>query len=458
MNKEDIKLYEAVYLATTRCNCRCKHCAANLHTGKENELSSKKLIERYEESELLKRNSIAVAGGEPFIKEDIEEFICYLDKKKIPCVITTNGWFTEKIESLLNHLENTDTIRFSISIDGVGEVHDKIRGVRGCYDRALKSVKLIKSRNFEVQVNMVAQKDNYMSISEMKKVFGELGVPLNVIPKFKVDNEEFEFNEEQIKKVYPDIYLPREKKLLLSKGEYIIQNNCHAGKNTWLLDSNGDIYTCNGGFCSVNKEKYIIGNLRDTSFDDIFFSERAQFVFENVVSNCKGCANCCDMEREVTEFGYSTELNVEEASILKEYINNKCTMEDISCDNFNWNELECDNIGKYKWMKRKKASVFVKVPLDYSRLSIKFFNFCDTNELGEKVWIDCYVNGKELGKQECVLGEQEYCIKIDDLNLPVDELVQVSICSNLLWTPRDRGMGEDKRSLGLAIREITIGD
>ena len=62
MKKDDIKLCEAVYLATTRCNCRCKHCAANLHTGKENEISSQKLIERYEVSTFLKRNSIAVSG------------------------------------------------------------------------------------------------------------------------------------------------------------------------------------------------------------------------------------------------------------------------------------------------------------------------------------------------------------------------------------------------------------
>lgn len=148
MNKDDIKLCEALYLATTRCNCRCKHCAANLHTGKENEMSSKKLIERYEESDLLQKNSISLGGGEPFIKEDIEEFICYLDKKKIPCIISTNGWFTKKIENLLNCLENMDIIRFSVSIDGIGEVHDKIRGLKGCYDRALESVKLIKSRNF----------------------------------------------------------------------------------------------------------------------------------------------------------------------------------------------------------------------------------------------------------------------------------------------------------------------
>lgn len=458
MNKDDIKLCEALYLATTRCNCRCKHCAANLHTGKENEMSSKKLIERYEESDLLQKNSISLGGGEPFIKEDIEEFICYLDKKKIPCIISTNGWFTKKIENLLNCLENMDIIRFSVSIDGIGEVHDKIRGLKGCYDRALESVKLIKSRNFQVQVNMVAQKDNYTQISEMKKIFGELNVPLNIIPKFKVDGEEFEFNEEQIKEIYPEIYLPREKKLLLSKGEYVIENNCHAGKNSWLLDSNGDIYTCNGGFCSVDKEKYIIGNLQEMPFDEIFLSEYAQNVFENVIRNCSGCANCRDVEREVTEFGYSTELNTEEVSLLKEYISNRCMMEDISCDNFNWNELECDNIGKYKWMKRKRANVFVKVPLGYSGLTIKFFNFCDINEKGEKVWIDCYVNGKELGKRECVLGEQEYNVKIDDLNLPVDELVQVSICSNLVWAPKDRGMGEDIRSLGLAIREVTIGN
>ena len=214
------KLCEFLYLSTTRCNCRCKHCSPSLYTGKENEMSSKELIQRYEESGYLQNNTISLAGGEPFVKADIEEFILYLDKKKIPCIISTNGYFTEKIEKLLEQLEDCSTIKFSISIDGIGAVHDEIRGVKGVYERAIKSASLIKEKGFGVQINMVAQKANIKDIPKMKKMFAEMGIPLNVIPKFKVGDEPFEFDTEEIREVYPYIQHPREKKLLLSRGEY----------------------------------------------------------------------------------------------------------------------------------------------------------------------------------------------------------------------------------------------
>ena len=142
---EQRKLCEYLYLAATRCNCRCRHCTPKLYTGKgETELTSKELIQRYEESYFLQNNSVSVAGGEPFLKEDLEEFILYLDQKNIPCIISTNGWFTDKIEKLTGQLKDTETVRFSVSVDGIGQVHDEIRGLKGIYNRALESIKLLK--------------------------------------------------------------------------------------------------------------------------------------------------------------------------------------------------------------------------------------------------------------------------------------------------------------------------
>lgn len=65
----------------------------------------------------MQNNSISVAGGEPFVKEDIDEFIIYFDKKKIPCSISTNGWFTEKIADLTECLEDTNTVKFMLDKD-----------------------------------------------------------------------------------------------------------------------------------------------------------------------------------------------------------------------------------------------------------------------------------------------------------------------------------------------------
>lgn len=456
---EQRKLCEYLYLATTRCNCKCRHCTPKLYTGGgKTELTSAQLIQRYEESYCLQNNAVSVAGGEPFLKEDLAEFVLYLDQKKIPCIISTNGWFTDKIEKLTGQLQDAQTVRFSVSVDGIGKVHDEIRGLKGAYQRALDSIRLLKDRGFGVQVNCVAQKDNLYQVPKIKALFGEMDVPLNMIPKFKIDNEAFEFDEGQIRELYPYIHLPREKKFLLSKGDYRITKDCHAGKHTWVLDANGDVYACCGGYYKEKNEKFVIDNLCRTPFDELFLSPDAEKVYRNAVVQCEGCANCRDLEREVTDFDYSTEFTLEDLTILEDRYTGKCCMEDINCDNYNWHGIEQDTAGKYRWMKHKSANVFLKLPQAYSSICIHLWNMRTSNENEEKIWVSCAVNGEELGRKWCALGEGEYNFPVANQNLEPGKMIKVTIGTNLEWVPKASGIGEDNRTLGLAVRSVEAKD
>lgn len=452
---DERRLCEYLYLATTRCNCRCKHCTPKLYTGGgKTEFTSRELIERYEESYFLQHNAVSVAGGEPFLKEDLEEFILYLDEKKIPCIISTNGWFTDKIDHLTKKLSDADTVRFSISVDGPEQTHDAIRGRKGVYQRAMESIRLLKDGGFGVQINFVAQKDNICHIERMKELSGRMDVPINIIPKFQTDHEPFAYEEEQIRELYPYLELPREKKLVLSRGSYSIKKNCHAGKNTWLLDANGDVYTCCGGYYKEQSRQFYIGNLREMAFDSLFLSDFAKETFEKSVTACEGCANSRDLEREVTEFGYSTEFTTEDLFLWKDAIRNNCQMEEICCDNYGWHDPESDASGSYRWMKRKSASVFLKIPQTCHTICISLWNLQETTDKGEKTWISCRMNGVELGQKECVSGEGTYSFPVTDQNLRNGELARVTICTNLAWIPKEAGMGTDTRTLGLAVRSV----
>lgn len=149
----------------------------------------------------MQANSISVAGGEPFLKEDLDEFIMYLDKKKISCVISTNGWFTEKIEHLIAKMEDNKTVRFAISIDGPEAMHDEIRQCKGIYQRALNSAKILRDAGFDVQVNMVVQKDNLDSLEQFDDFFCQNKIPVIYLPKIFVGDDEFDFTPIDIKKI-----------------------------------------------------------------------------------------------------------------------------------------------------------------------------------------------------------------------------------------------------------------
>jgi len=131
---------------TNRCNSRCKMC--NIWSGENKEDITSECLMKYKNSIFGKNLRILdLTGGEPFLC-DIPSIVKMLDNGKIKTIlISTNGFLTEKIErDLRKILDSTKAnIIIDISIDGIGEKHDEIRGVAGAYEKALKSIRAIKS-------------------------------------------------------------------------------------------------------------------------------------------------------------------------------------------------------------------------------------------------------------------------------------------------------------------------
>lgn len=452
MKIDDLEVCEFLYFATTRCNCRCRHCNPSLYTGKNREMTSSEMIKHYEMSKFLQGNTISVAGGEPFLKEDLDEFIVYLDKKKIPCIISTNGWFTERVERLLNKLEDNKTVQFAISIDGTEEMHDEIRRCKGIYKRAIETVRLIKAKNFNVQINMVVQKGNIKLLEEFDSFFNSLNVPVAYIPEIFVGDDTFNFTTAEIKEIYPYISRPRDRKYILSKGKYTI-TNCHAGKTTWLIDCNGDVYTCCGGYYKDNREKYIIGNLYDSDFDAIFTSRRKEQICRNVVDTCEGCLLPRDIERETKCFGLSTQYTKSDIMIWQEKLSTVCFLDDYSLDNNNWNDLEQNDYGTFRWMKGKVASLFIKNNKASNKLVIKYLNIVGTN-INKDVRLRIYLDEYFAGEIRCEEGV--HTIEFPLSETLKDEIIEVKLHTNLEWIPKECSMGMDARVLGLGIYYVKL--
>ncbi len=456
MKTETIQLCEFLYLPTTRCNCRCKHCAPQVYTGKAVEMTSRQLIEQYEKSKFLKGNSVSVAGGEPFLKDDIDEFIVYLDSHKIPTVISTNGWFTDRIERLVNKLEDCETVRFAISIDGPESMHDEIRRCRGIYQKAVQSALMLHSRGFQVQINMVVQKDNLDSLDEFDAFFKSNGIPVIYIPVVFVGEEEFNFTPEDIRKIFRFVDYPRGRKYLLSKGKWLIKN-CHAGRNSWMLDCNGDVYACWGGYYKENAEEYLMGNLFEKDFDEIFLSDKKEAVCAGVVSGCTGCLLPRDIERETDVFGYSTKLTYDEVAVLADDLCSISYLEDYSADINEWYGREMMNEAGFHWMKKLAATVYVNIgEKRASRLMLHYLNWYAPQTGGDGLKVTLSVRDSELITEECMLGENTLSVPIPD-ELDLKGLVKIDLKINKQWTPAEINTeSTDIRSLGLGVFSVQL--
>ena len=92
---------------------------------------------------------ITFTGGEPFLRRDLDEMVISAYKHCRPSVITipTNGLLTDRIVERVDRICRecpTSQIGINLSLDGVGEEHDDIRGVPGNWDKSMATWKKLK--------------------------------------------------------------------------------------------------------------------------------------------------------------------------------------------------------------------------------------------------------------------------------------------------------------------------
>ena len=148
----------AVSLALTgRCNSHCIMCNIWRKAGEQPgigdvELSGDEIIGLFSRPLFSELVELDLTGGEPHLVADLAGIVAgvvalkksYLPKLKT-IIITSNGLLPETVISnnkkVLESLRNTDIDLVNVaSVDGIGETHDKIRGTRGAFELAAKTI------------------------------------------------------------------------------------------------------------------------------------------------------------------------------------------------------------------------------------------------------------------------------------------------------------------------------
>lgn len=124
---------------------------------------------------------ILLTGTEPFIYPQILELIDYITANKLRLHITTNGTLLSRYaEKLVDLCVKPDALSVTISLDGIGEVHDGIRGIPGTFDRALEGLAAIDTRKKkcgkrwpEVNICYTISNFNHQHITQFAEWFYE---------------------------------------------------------------------------------------------------------------------------------------------------------------------------------------------------------------------------------------------------------------------------------------------
>lgn len=276
-----------------RCNSRCKTC--NVWQRPNDDFT----IEEYDKTfASIGRDAywFTFSGGEPTLRKDLPEMVEAAYRHCRPGIINipTNGIqdkiIPDRVERVLQAAPTSEVI-INLSLDGVGVKHDIVRGVKGNFERAMRTyagLKALKGRykNFTLGVHTVISNfnvdefeniyafvrdelkpDSFISeIAEERVELDTVGMGITppiqkyqpVIERLQEGIRKAEFNGvSRITQAFRDRYYDIVKRTLVEKRQVI---PCLAGVASAQIAPNGDVWTC-----CIRAES--VGNLREHDYD-----------------------------------------------------------------------------------------------------------------------------------------------------------------------------------------------
>jgi radical SAM protein with 4Fe4S-binding SPASM domain len=312
---------------TRRCNAKCPYCFylhdRNISTENSGELSTDE-IERISAS-IGKLLWLAFSGGEIFLRDDIVEITKIFYKRNKPVVILfpTNGLLTDTITTRIEEILavcDKSIITVKLSLDGLEDLHDSIRGTKGSFKKTMQTYKalgkLVDSHpNFELGINTVFSSGNQDRMDELIEFVNSLkSIRTHTVSLIRGDVSDENMKdvdtnkyletvqkiESNLKKRRSSIYSFRGAKLKAAQD--ILQRRlihdtllkqkrlvpCYAGRLNLVITETGDLYPCESFSMKL-------GNVKENDYDitKVLKSRKAQKVTASIKKNGCYCTHEC---------------------------------------------------------------------------------------------------------------------------------------------------------------------
>ncbi len=159
-----------------KCNLGCNHCwiSPGLTQDQQQGIPLDPLKKVILEGKSLGLRSVKLTGGEPLLYRDINGLLALLAEEDVAVMIETNGTLINR--DILNGLQSCMLEQVSVSLDAANAgIHDRIRGVKGCFDRTLEGLRLLSEYGFSFQIIMTLQRANSKEIPGVVSLAEGLG-------------------------------------------------------------------------------------------------------------------------------------------------------------------------------------------------------------------------------------------------------------------------------------------
>jgi MoaA/NifB/PqqE/SkfB family radical SAM enzyme len=239
-----------------------------------------------------------ITGGEPFLRDDLGEILDVAKRKAKRVVISSNGFLTKRT---LDVMKKHSDVGIRISVDGINETHDSIRGVKGAHQKAIKTLQGLRALGVkDLGIAVTVSEQNARDLVALYKLAKENCVELatailhnayyfhkqdNIIAnKSQVEVELKRLIGEFLKSRHPKDWFRAYFTQGIIEHMYGKQRSmkCTMATDSFYIDPYGNVRPC-------NVMDLPFGNIREKTFQEIWNSpeaERARKKVDSCTHNC----------------------------------------------------------------------------------------------------------------------------------------------------------------------------
>lgn len=155
-----------VWNVTQRCNLHCAHCYADSHDKDyPDELSTEEGLRLIGQLAEFGVPTVLFSGGEPLSRPDLLDLATAARDAGLRTVLSTNGTLIDDEKAAA--IADAGFSYVGISFDGIGALHDKMRGKKGAYDDALRGIRAAKAAGLRTGVRFTLHALNRPQLSDI---------------------------------------------------------------------------------------------------------------------------------------------------------------------------------------------------------------------------------------------------------------------------------------------------
>ncbi|GAB4194898.1 MAG: GDL motif peptide-associated radical SAM/SPASM maturase [Coleofasciculaceae cyanobacterium] len=280
----------AVWEITLKCNLACSHCGSRAGQSRAKELSTEEAFDLVQQMAEVGIREVTLIGGEAFLRPDWLQIAEAVNQAGMRCTMTTGG-FGISLETA-RRMKEAGIASVSVSIDGLEETHDRLRGKKGSWQHAFKTMNNFREVGIffgcNTQINRLSAPEFPLIYEHIRDAGAKAWqIQLTVPMGNAADNTDILLQPYELLDVYPMLarvtrrahregvdvqpgnnigyYGPYER-LMRGRGEeWGFWQGCAAGLSTLGIEADGAIKGCP----SLPTSAYTGGNIRDRSLRDI---------------------------------------------------------------------------------------------------------------------------------------------------------------------------------------------